>query len=331
MSTINRIEVRIPFPLKWVNSYYIQDSVPTLIDTGINTEEGFQAVSLAIRKNAGALADIKRIILTHGHLDHMGLAGRIADISGAEVFIHLGDRDKIVKGMERETMEISKGYCQFFREAGLHEDLVQEMINFILLRFRKFVSPLSRVNILAGGETFGFDDFQLKVIHSPGHSAGSICLFNEDDGTFFSGDSLLEKITPNAVIEIENKEVRNGYKSLICYLRSLEVISALDVSLVLPGHGSPFSSHRKRIEEIKKHHRLRKQEVLNILKAYEERLLERLDMTVWMITQQLFPNIKFWDIFLGLSETQGHLEILEEETLITSCKVNNERFYRLAQ
>ena len=78
MTTVTRIEVPIPFPAQWVNSYYIHDSVPTLIDTGINTDEGLEAIRSVIEAAGGSLDQVRRIIGTHGHMDHIGLAGRIA-------------------------------------------------------------------------------------------------------------------------------------------------------------------------------------------------------------------------------------------------------------
>jgi glyoxylase-like metal-dependent hydrolase (beta-lactamase superfamily II) len=92
MTRIHRIEVPIPFPLKTVSCYYILDSIPTLIDTGVNSAAGLDIIERKIRSVGGRLSDLKRIILTHGHTDHVGLAGKIASHSGAaDIFLALSE------------------------------------------------------------------------------------------------------------------------------------------------------------------------------------------------------------------------------------------------
>ena len=88
MTKIKKIQIPIPFPVKWVNCYYIPGSVPTLIDTGVNANECLETIKSAIEAEGGKLSDVRRIIATHGHGDHVGLAGKIQKISGAEVFVN---------------------------------------------------------------------------------------------------------------------------------------------------------------------------------------------------------------------------------------------------
>jgi len=170
------------------------------------------------------------------------------------------------------------------------------------------------------------------VLPTPGHTPGSVCFFDPQEGRLFSGDHLLEKITPNPLVEIENQDpLKRGYKSLSSYLNSLEVIRDLDVALVLPGHGPSFSNHQKRIDTITSQHRMRRKEVLNALTAHDERASSLHGMTLYAISRQLFPGLKNWDVFLGLSETRAHLEMLEEEGLVRSHQVKGLQLYRLGQ
>ena len=127
---------------------------------------------------------------------------------------------------------------------------------------------------------------------------------------------------PEGVVEIENQDKNNGYRSLSSYLKSLEMIAAMEVKEVLPGHGAPFSNSRERVDEIIHHHRIRRQEVLDAFS-------DRGEMTLFMVSQKLFPKVRGWDIFLGLSETHGHLEVLKDEGLITSRMQGDHRLYRL--
>ena len=329
MTTVNKIEIEIPFPVGSVNIYFIQDSIPTLIDAAFDSDKSLEVVKLALRRIGYRLTDIKRILLTHGHLDHIGLAGRIAVISGAEIFIHPLDRYKAILDSEKGNTEKIEPFLRFFNEAGLPQAVCKNLSAHISEHFIKFFPRPFDAQHLSSHDTFSFDDFALETVYCPGHTPGSVCFFDRKNGRLFSGDHLLQNITPNPVVEIENQNMDNGYKSLSSYLRSLELISTMDVKLVLPGHGSPFSSHRKRVDEIKRHHRIRRQEVLKALKSYKGGLPSWPGASLFMISQQLFPNLRGWDIFLGLSEARGHLEILEEEELITSQKVDDQRFYYL--
>ncbi|RJR30618.1 MAG: MBL fold metallo-hydrolase [Desulfobacteraceae bacterium] len=330
MKSVIRIEIPIPFPIGSVNLYFIEDSVPTLIDAGFYSEEALGKVGLTLKKAGYQLTDVKRILLTHGHLDHVGLAGKISGISGAEVFVHPLDRDKCIWNPEAGHEKKIEGFFRFAREAGL-PDALTEAISFQMTeRFKKLFCGGFNVKYIRGGETFAFDNFFLEVICCPGHTAGSVCFFDPKEGRLFSGDHLLEKITPNPVIEIGNQDVMGEYKSLSSYMSSLEVIRDLDVALVLPGHGSSFSNHRRRINEIIGHHRMRRQEILDAFSDNKNDRSDRGGMTLFMVSQKLFPELRGWDIFLGLSETYGHLEVLEDEGLTTSRMAGDQRLYCLS-
>ncbi|MBW1768044.1 MAG: MBL fold metallo-hydrolase [Deltaproteobacteria bacterium] len=330
MDPVIRIEIPIPFPIRSVNAYFIPDSNPTLIDAGFRSEKGLDAVELAIKKAGYQLTDIKRILLTHGHLDHIGLAGKIAAMSGAEVLIHPLDRDKCiwdVKGSQEKRMA---PFLRFFKESGLSEDVIKDIAARMSDRFSRFFPGDFDVKHIEGNETFSFDDFTLKVVYSPGHTLGSVCFLDRENGRLFSGDHLLENITSNPVVEIENQDKSNGYKSLSSYLKSLAMIADMDIKEVLPGHGARFSNAGERAREIIGHHRMRRQEVLDAFSDNKSDLSDRDGMTLFMVSQKLFPELRGWDIFLGLSEAYGHLEVLEQEGMITSRKVGDQRLYCLS-
>ena len=330
MTAIKRIEIPIPFPINSVNTYFIEDSIPTLIDAGFCSSEGLDVVELAIKKEGYRVSDIKRILLTHGHLDHVGLAGKIAAVSGAEVFIHPLDRDKCIWDVRENQEKRMSSFLCFFKEAGLPDAVIRDISRLMSDRFKRFFPGDFDVKYITGQETFSFDDFTLKVICCPGHSPGSVCFFDRKNGRLFSGDHLLENITSNPVVEFENQDKNNGYRSLSSYLKSLEMIAVMEVKEVLPGHGAPFSNSRERVAEIIHHHRIRRQEVLDALIEFKRDFPDRGEMTLFMVSQKLFPKVRGWDIFLGLSETHGHLEVLKDEGLITSRMVEDNRLYCLS-
>jgi glyoxylase-like metal-dependent hydrolase (beta-lactamase superfamily II) len=330
MTAINRIEIPIPFPIRSVNCYFIEDSIPTLIDAGFCSAEGLDVLELAIKKAGYRLSDIKRILLTHGHMDHVGLAGKIVAISGAEVFIHPLDQDKCIWDVKGNLEKRMAPFLRFFKEAGLPDAVIRDISHRMSDRFERFFPGDFDVKYITGHETFSFDDFTLKVICCPGHTPGAVCFFDRNNGRLFSGDHLLKNITSNPVVEVEYQDKNNGYKSLSSYLKSLEMIADMDIKEVLPGHGARFSNAGERAREITGHHRMRRQEVLDAFSDNKSDLSDRGGMTLFMVSRKLFPNVRGWDIFLGLSEAYGHLEVLEEEGLVTSRMAGDQRLYGLS-
>lgn len=317
MSHIHYIKLPIPFPLKSTNVYYIHDSIPTLIDAGINTDESFEQLSSAIAGCGGSLSKIKRIILTHGHPDHMGMAGRLAKYSNAKVYLHQWEQNKLLLGADEFHSFHKKCYLKFLKTTGLPENIKQEISAEILLRHRHIYSRIANPQIIQDGHLFQFDDFTLKTIHCPGHSSGSICLFDETREILFAGDTVLKHITPNPAVEVIPFPEAPDYQSLTNYRLSLKKLYTLPISKVFPGHGSPFNNGNDRIKVILDHHIERRQDVINIISNQAGHNKAEKGMYLYQISQQLFPNISQDETFLCLSETSGYLDMLVGENIIT--------------
>ncbi|MBI4964035.1 MAG: MBL fold metallo-hydrolase [Desulfomonile tiedjei] len=326
MTKITRIQVPIPYPVKWVNCYYIADSVPTLIDTGVNTEEGLETIKSAIEAQRGKLGDLRRIITTHGHMDHIGLTGRIAEISGAEVFVHPWDSIQWVANPDEQLIDIRENYRKFFAEAGIPKDLADELIQVVFARHRGMCNPIAAETPISEGMVFGFDDLELQAIHTPGHSAGSVCLLNRADGTLFTGDTLLTEIFPNPAMR---KTGSGGYKSLTEHRASLDRINGLAAKRILPGHGRTFEDLATRIRRIRDQHAKRSKEVHRILAQGEKIAKKKAGMTQFMVATELFGPLSGIEVFYGISATEGHLDALEEQGLAARVKEGSHYCYRL--
>jgi glyoxylase-like metal-dependent hydrolase (beta-lactamase superfamily II) len=325
MTNINRIQVPIPYPVKWVNCYYVSGAVPTLIDTGVYTDEALQKIESGIEAQGGKLRDLRRIIATHGHMDHVGLAGSLAEITGAEVFVHEWDTVQWAVGPGQEYIEKRRDFRAFFVEAGVPTDAIDELIDLVVTRYKRMCSPLVAETKLEDGKVFEFDDFNLQVIHTPGHSPGSVCLFNQTDRSLYTGDTLLPEIISNPTVE------RAGtieHKALVSHRESLERINSLGVTMVYPGHGNPFADLEGRIKRIQDAHSKRSRQVLRILQQSDSSSKKHAGMTQFIAATKLLGEISGLDIFFGVSAAKSHLDALVEQGLASRLKAGPQYVYR---
>jgi glyoxylase-like metal-dependent hydrolase (beta-lactamase superfamily II) len=330
MTQIIRIEMPIPYPVKWVNCYYVADSVPALIDPGINTEESFQALSSALEGLGASVADIRKIIVTHGHLDHAGLAGRIQAESGAEIFIHSLDSTMNLAGPSRGAMDVGEDYRRFFLRAGVPEATASEVVELVMARVRNFVFPCAKESPLVDGHKFVFDERTLEVVWTPGHSPGSACLFDRAEGMLFSGDTLLQEIFHNPAQD-SNAGEGLGFSPLSEHLASLIRLKSLPVRKVMPGHGATFSNRDRRVQHIMGHHERRSREVLQIVRAYCDGRGLRSGVTPFAVAADLFPGMRGMDVFFGVSAAWGHLDFLKRQGLIAAVPHRSQDRYSLVQ
>lgn len=309
---IHRIELPVPFPVKTVNVYLVDEEPVTLIDTGVKTDASFQLLTESLRRLGYGVEDIRRILITHSHLDHYGQAKRISDLSGAEVYIHVEEYQRI-----KSIRQFRTKVASVLGHNGVPIDLLDKTIQY-MESAEQLAEPLDEVLFISEGDEICFKNMALRPIHCPGHSPGLICLYLEGEGILVSGDHLLKEISPNPVINPSQTAVGSGSTSLKQYLQSIRKIEDLEVSLVLPGHGEPVRDFKGALEKIRHHHEQRLAMVLSILSRKEK--------TAYDISRELFPDAKSFEVFLGVSEVLGHLNILFEEGKII-CRSRNEIDY----
>jgi glyoxylase-like metal-dependent hydrolase (beta-lactamase superfamily II) len=310
---IYRIELPIPFPLQTTNVYLIDASPRTLVDTGIKTEASFAALDHALKDLGFGLDSIQRILITHGHMDHYGQARRLSSLTGAPIYMHSKDYGRI-----RSSIHLMGPLKSILRRNGIPEHWVQEAVRFIESA-ATLADPLEEVFFLEEGEAIPFESMAWRTLHCPGHSPGLLCFYWPEKNILFSGDHLLKEITPNPVLNVEGNRHPFRYPSLIQYLRSLEKVRQLDISLILPGHGEEVTEAEDLIQKILRHHGERMERVLAVLKDGEK--------TPFEIAMSLFPGVPPFEIFLGISEAVGHLEILKKKGMIRRTERDGKDYY----
>ncbi|MHB8879540.1 MAG: MBL fold metallo-hydrolase, partial [Myxococcaceae bacterium] len=244
---IHRLAVPIPFADAGapVNVYLLENGggTYTMFDCGLGTPEA-EASLRASALGAGLdLGKVTRILLSHGHIDHYGLAQTFSEATGAKVHLHPGDFDKVVGGARWAARP--DRYAPYFRKLGVPDELIEKMVKLAgsTVKFARRVDEPRMVEAVPG-ERLGFARFEGQLVHMPGHTPGLCCLWIEEYRLFLSADHLLARVSPNPLIEIGEGGEEQKFLALTTYIESARRAYEMDIDLVLPGHGPPFRGHR---------------------------------------------------------------------------------------
>jgi glyoxylase-like metal-dependent hydrolase (beta-lactamase superfamily II) len=246
-----------------------------LVDTGMRGSEG--ALDAGLRQ---ACAAPDRVLVTHGHIDHWGLATRYTET----VLAHPACRSSF--GF---AADVGDGTAA----AGADGLLDRARMERVFARYRSMVSGVpARLDLAEGDLIDGW-----RVLWTPGHAPGHVCLLREADGVLLAGDHLLPGFTPNVQPSPERSD------ALADFLESLDRMRDLDISLVLPSHGEPYRDAAGRAAELRRHHERRLRELESALAGGPRPLAG--------LTEQIFGDlVDGEDRMLADMETYAHLEYL---------------------
>jgi glyoxylase-like metal-dependent hydrolase (beta-lactamase superfamily II) len=297
---IHRITIPTPFAVGRVNVYLIEDDPLTLVDAGPNSGTSFDELTSGLAALGHQLEDIELVILTHQHIDHLGLVSLVAQRSGADV----AAIDVAVPFVENYSQE-AQADDAFAREVmlrnGIPEDVVGAL-SAVSQAFRAWGARADVTRVLRDGEEMRFRDRTLHVHHRPGHSPTDTIFHDRERRMLLSADHLLGHISSNPLITRPTHGSSERPQALVTYLRSLEATREMDVDLVLPGHGDPITDHRTLIDERFALHRRRADKIY--------RLIAERPRTAYEIAQALWGNIAVTQAYLTLSEVLGHVDLL---------------------
>src|SRR5690242_4498332 len=243
-----KITLPIPFPLRTVNVYALVGIDGwALIDAGIGVPEARTALWEGLQRAGFTIETLRAIVLSHGHPDHIGLSGELQERSGAAVYMHPIDEANmhfLWGGTLPDTfVHVSKFFLQHGMPPGERwfSLIGSEQIHRIIR-----VPSHEAITPVEDGQYLDLAGDRYRVIWTPGHSDGHICLFRERDGVFIAADHVLPRITPNIGLYSEH----NRANPLGDYLDSLRKVEHLPATIVLPGHGEPFTDLAGRVNEI---------------------------------------------------------------------------------
>lgn len=295
---IEKLTVPTPFPVGPINIYLVVDDPLTLIDTGPKTPEALAALREQLRALGFKLADIQRVILTHTHEDHCGLAGTVQQESGARVHVHEWEYRNI---SEHRQTRVNR---DLLRRTGIPaEDLEGIATRYELIHH--FADAVPDVVAYRDEHEFSFASGALRVVHTPGHTPGSCCLLREGNRLLIAGDTILKNITPNPVLNADPLTPERRFASLGEYLVSLARVRALAPTLIHTAHGGDVSDFEEYFHNLVRHTQQRQNKVIS--------LVPLAGITAWEMSKLLFPQVKDINRFLAVSESVAHLDFAVAE------------------
>ena len=296
-----------PFATRTVNCWLVEGSPLTLVDPGPDWEETAIELDAALRMRGLKVEDVEQIILTHQHLDHVGLAHRVKDRSGAIVVGHRLLHDFLLD--LPESMRLEDDYqADVMRLHGVPEERIQELYAVSELH-RRYGGSVVVDRLLDEGEVVSLGGRDHRVHYRSGHSPTDTIFVDQGARVAIVGDHLIGKISSNPVVHRpldRPAEIRNRRRALVAYLESMRATAGLDLDLLLPGHGNPVEEgHGALVAERLDFHDRRKERIFGAL-ADGPRTAHGIALGLW-------GDIADRESFLTLSETLGHHDLLEDE------------------
>jgi glyoxylase-like metal-dependent hydrolase (beta-lactamase superfamily II) len=303
---IHRIALPTPFLVGRVNCYLIEDEPLTLVDTGPNSGKSLDELERALAELGHTVEDVGLIVITHQHIDHLGLLEILARRSGAEVAaFHL--LEPYLRDFGASAAADDEFSIQVMLRHGVPPELATAL-GAVGAAFRAFGSSGPVTAPVRDGDELTLRDRTLRVRHRPGHSPSDTIFVDEQRQIVLAGDHLLAHISSNPLLSrpLEEPATDAGRPhALIDYIASMRATREMPAGLVLGGHGPPVSDHVSLIDERFRMHERRAGKLHG--------LLEPGPATAYDLATRMWGNVAVTQAMLTISEVIGHLDLLIAE------------------
>ncbi|MDX6658022.1 MAG: hypothetical protein QOH62_2815, partial [Solirubrobacteraceae bacterium] len=296
------LPIPTPFAVGRVNVYLVEDDPLTLVDAGPNSATSLTTLESALAEHGRKVEDLERIVVTHQHIDHIGLVQILADRSGAEVVAL--DRLAPWLGSYGEGMEADDAFSEaIMARHGIPQD-VRYALRSVSGAFRAWGAAATVTTPVAEGDTIEFANRSWTVWHRPGHSPSDTVFHDAERRVLIGGDHLIKHISSNPLISrpLDGGDPADRPQALAIYLESLAKTRDMPVVTVLAGHGEEVHDHAALIEERFRLHERRARKLLGLI-AQEP-------STAYELAQQMWGNVAVTQAYLTLSEVLGHVDLL---------------------
>ena len=303
LAGIHRLPIPTPFAVGRVNCYLLEDGPLTLVDTGPNSGKALDELQRQLADRDHSIDELELVILTHQHIDHLGLVEIIVEHSGAEVAAIGLAAERLANFDEDAELE-----DQFAVDLMLRNGIPPEVahaLQSVSRSFRGWGAHAEVTRPLDDGEVIEFRDRRLEALHRPGHSPSDTVFWDEERRILIAADHLIGHISSNPLIARPLDGSDRRVQALVTYIESLKKTREMPADFVLSGHGEPITDHVALIDERLAKHDRRKEKIHGLI-------AER-PRSGYEIAQAIWGNVAVTQAFLTLSEVIGHADILVNE------------------
>jgi glyoxylase-like metal-dependent hydrolase (beta-lactamase superfamily II) len=274
-----------------------------LFDCGMHEPGSLAQLERAMTMVNLRLDLVRLLVCTHAHIDHYGQAATVIERAGCQLWMH-PNHAHVTAAADDPDAALARR-VEIARQSGVPAEPLRAWAE----RRHEESSGIARVVLpdrpLLPGVEIATDLGAWLVIETPGHAPSHVCLFQPERRLLISGDHLLGRVSSNTLITAPTDGSTDRPQALVAYLDSMAKTRAMDVDLVLPGHGDPIHDHRGLIDERFQMHRRRADKI--------HRLIAERPRSAHEIAQSLWGNIAVTQAYLTLSEVLGHTDLLLDQ------------------
>lgn len=297
---IRLLRIPTPFQVGRVNTYLLEDDPLTLVDSGPNSGKALDELERQLDALGHRIEDLELVIVTHQHIDHLGLVDIVANRSGAEVAaidLAVPFLENFGDDAERDDEEAAA----LMRRHGISEEVVRALRQ-VTGSFRAWGSKIKVSRPLHDGELLDLRDRSLEVQHRPGHSPSDTVFWDGERRILLAADHLIKHISSNPLISRPLDGSAQRTQALVTYLESLKRTRELPAEIVLAGHGEPITGHVALIDSRFAMHQRRAEKLYGLI-SEQSRTGHELAQAIW-------GDVAVTQAFLTLSEVIGHVDLL---------------------
>jgi glyoxylase-like metal-dependent hydrolase (beta-lactamase superfamily II) len=303
LAGIHRLRIPTPFAVGRVNCYLLEDEPLTLIDTGPNSGKALDELQGQLAQRGHSIDDLELVILTHQHIDHLGLVEIVVEHSGADVAA-LGLAAERLAGFGEEAEREDEFAVELMLRNGIPQE-VAHALQSVSRSFRGWGARAEVTRPLEDGQAMPFRDRTLQALHRPGHSPSDTVFWDEERRILIAADHLIAHISSNPLIARPLDGSQRRTQALATYIESMRKTREMPAEIVLSGHGEPITDHVALIDERLAKHERRKEKIYALI-------AER-PRSGYEVAQALWGNVAVTQAYLTLSEVIGHADLLVNE------------------